>query len=206
MRVIASPSIKTVRDLKGKKIGVGVRGSGDDEFALRLLDFYGLKEKDVKLQFVGRKVAQNSFANHQIDAIMLTYTRNNHRHLGPVFAARPIGKSSHFVNPTMEELKAFTLKWSFYGIDTGGEPDFGVSDLTGVYVPTLMALHKSVDEDLVYKMTKIIFENWDDCIKALPWWTPDETSPETAAEIPGATAKAFHPGALRYYKEKGLIK
>jgi len=105
-------------------------------------------EKDVKLQFVGRKVAQNSFANHQIDAILIIYTRNNHRHLGPVFSARPVGKSAHFVPFELADLRGFVKKYPFLGIDTGGEPDFKTPDLNAVYVPTMLALHKTVDADL----------------------------------------------------------
>lgn len=206
MRCIAAPSVKSIKDLKGKKIGVGVRGSGDDELAINLLKHYGLSEKDVKLQFVGRKVAQNSFANHQIDAILIIYTRNNHRHLGPVFSARPVGKSAHFVPFKMSDLKGFVKKYPFLGLDTGGEPDFKTPNLNAVYVPTMLALHKTVDASLAYKMTKLIMTNWDQVTAALPWWTPDEVTPETAAKIPGMTPQMFHPGALKYYKEAGVIK
>ncbi len=208
IRVIAKPSIKTMQDLKGKKVGLGVRGSGDDTFALRLLNFYGIKEKDIKAQFVGRKVAQNSFANHQIDAIIESYTRNNQRHLGPVFAARALGKASHFIAPTMEEAKAFCKKWPCYAVDTYGEPVFKQPDLIGIYMTTIMAVRGDIDEDLVYNITKLFFENWDEVIEALPWWKPSADKKlgvclENAMSIPAAT---FHPGALRYYKEMGVAK
>jgi len=197
-----------MQDLRGKKIGLGVRGSGDDTFALRLLDFYGIKEKDIRAQFVGRKVAQNSFANHQLDAIIESYTRNNQQHLGPVFAARPLNKSSHFIPPTLEEATKFAEKWPCYGVDTFGEPVFNEPDMVGIYMMTLMAIHESVDEELVYQMTKVLFENWDEVLEALPWLTPSEggqlgASLEIAMDIPGAK---FHPGALRYYKEMGVAK
>ena len=208
IRVIADPSIKTMRDLKGKRIGLGVRGSGDDTSALRLLEFYGIGEKDIKAQYVGRKVAQDSFSNHQIDAIIETYTRDNQRHLGPVFAARPLGKASNFLAPTLEEAKKFCEKWPCYGVDTYGEPAFGQPDLIGLYVMTLMVIDGSADEDLVYKMTKVIFENWDSVLEALPWFRPNEDKQlgaclETAMDIPGVE---FHPGAVRYYKEMGVAK
>lgn len=208
IRVIADPSIKTMRDLKGKRIGLGVRGSGDDTFALRLLEFYGIKETDIKAQYVGRKVAQNSFANHQLDAVIETYTRNNHRHLGPVFAARPLGKASQFIAPTLEEANKFCEKWPCYGVDTFGEPAFDQPDLVGLYVMTIMAIDGSVDEELVYKMTKVIFENWDEVLEAIPWFKPNEDKKlgsclETAMDIPGVS---FHPGAVRYYKEMGVAK
>jgi TRAP-type uncharacterized transport system substrate-binding protein len=185
-----------------------VKGSGDDVFAWRLLNFYGIKEGDIKAQHVGRKVAQNSFANHQLDAIIESYTRNNQRHLGPVFAARPLGKASHFIAPTKEEAEAFCKKWPCYGVDLHGEPDFGKPDMVGIYMVTIMGIHESVSDEMAYNLTKVIFDNWDEVIEALPWWKPSKDGqlgvyPGNAMDIPAAT---FHPGVVKYFKEKGLIK
>lgn len=206
LRLIADPSIKTVHDLKGKKIGVGVRGSGDDEIAINFLKHFGLTEKDVKFQFVGRKVAQNSFANHQTDAILITYARNNQRHMGPVFSARPLGKASHYVHFKKEDLEAFVKDYPYYGIDTKGEPAFNEPELLGVYSPVMIGAHKSVDPDLMYKMTKVIVKNWDEVTKNMPWWGQEGVTPETITQIPGVSSEMFHEGALKYYKEAGLTK
>ncbi len=209
IRVIADIDIKSMKDLKGKKVGLGVRGSGDDTFAWRLLNFYGIKEGDINAQYVGRNVAQSSFSNHQLDAIILSYTRDNFQHLGPVFAARPLGKSSHFLAPTMEEAEAFAKEWPCYGVDTFGEPAFEQPNLVGIYMTTIMAVSGKVSEDLVYRMTKLMFTNWDEVLEGLPWLKPDKTGKlgltlKNAMDIPGGAD--FHPGALRYYKEVGLIQ
>jgi TRAP transporter TAXI family solute receptor len=219
LRVVADISIKKSSDLKGKKIALGVRGSGDDTIAWRYLNFLGIKEGDVKVQYIGRKEALAAFTNHQVDAVIMSFTRNNQGYFGPVFAARPFGKSAHFLAPTMEEAKQFSQQWPCYIVDVYGEPDFGAPDLIGVTYETIFAIHEKVDEKLAYEMTKIIFDNWDTVVtQALPWFKPESESKKPGAEkdlgaslqkamdIPGTTAKDFHPGALRYYKEKGVAK
>jgi TRAP transporter TAXI family solute receptor len=218
LRVVADISIKNNRDLKGKKIALGVRGSGDDTIAWRYLNFYGIKEGDIKAQYIGRQEALDAFTNHQVDAVIMSFTRNNQGYFGPVFAARPFGKSAHFLAPTMEEAKQFSQQWPCYIVDVYGEPAFGAPDLVGVTYETIFAIHEKVDEKLAYEMTKVIFDNWATVTQALPWFKPESESKKLGAEkelgaslqmamdIPGTTQKDFHPGALRYFKEKGVAK
>ncbi len=218
LRVVADASIKSNRDLKGKKVALGVRGSGDDTIAWRFLNFYGIKDGDIKAQYIGRKEALDAFTNHQVDAVIMSFTRNNQGYFGPVFSARPYSKSAHFVAPTMEEAKQFSQQWPCYIVDVYGEPSFGAPDLVGVTYETIFAIHEWMDEKLVYEMTKVIFGNWDTVTQALPWFKPESESKKPGAEkelgaslqkamdIPGTSSKDFHPGALRYYKENGVTK
>ncbi len=91
-RVVALKGIDTFSDLKGRTVAVGVKGSGDDLLASRILAGYGVGPENTKFQYVGRKDGQAALANGQIDAIAYAYARNNKGHLGPIFAARTIGE------------------------------------------------------------------------------------------------------------------
>jgi TRAP transporter TAXI family solute receptor len=201
-RVVATIDIKKFSDLKGKKVAIGVKGSGDDALAIRILAAYGVNEGNTKFQFVGRSDGQAALANGQIDAIAYAYARNNKGHLGPIFAARKIGVDVDFVEPDDDKNAAFLASDKTFFLDTYGEPAFGRPNLKGIAFYQGMAISAKVPDELVYRMTKTLYENWDEVLASAPWWKgPGEASLESAPVI---TTVAYHPGAIRYYKEKGV--
>ncbi|MBW2305322.1 MAG: TAXI family TRAP transporter solute-binding subunit [Deltaproteobacteria bacterium] len=205
LRCVADMDIKTFKDLKGKKVGTGVRGSGDEALAKNFLRFMGLDpEKDLKMQYLGREAAQRAFANRQLNAFILTYSRNNQRHFGPVFAARPVTKAAHYLDAPKSVLEAFCKKYPVYFVDELGEPVFKHPKLKGIANPTALIIHASVPEDVVYKVTKLIIEEWDTIMKDMPWLNaPNEASLE---KLPKFWPIPIHTGAVKAYKEKGIIK
>lgn len=201
-RVISDIHIKKFSDLKGKKVAIGVKGSGDDLLAIRILKNYGITPKNTPFEFIGRSDAQNALANHQLDAIAMPYARNNRGHLGPVFAARPVGKSVDFAVPDADKNAAFLASDKTFFLDKLGEPAFGRPNLVGIAFYQGMAIRADLSEELVYRMTKALYENWDKVLQGAPWWkAPGEASLESAAAF---TTLPYHPGAIRYYKERGV--
>ncbi len=201
-RVVAVKGINTFEDLKGRSVAIGVKGSGDDLLALRILGGYGVTPENTDFKYVGRKDGQAALANGQIDAIAYAYARNNQGHLGPVFAARKIGEDVDFVEPDPEKTKAFLASDKIFFLDELGEPVFGRPNLKGIAFYQGMVIRADLSEDLVYKMTKTLYENWDEVLAGAPWWNaPGEASLESA---PAITMGTYHPGAVKYYKEKGV--
>lgn len=201
-RVVAVKGINTFEDLKGRSVAIGVKGSGDDLLALRILGGYGVTPENTDFKYVGRKDGQAALANGQIDAIAYAYARNNQGHLGPVFAARKIGEDVDFVEPDPAKTKAFLASDKIFFLDELGEPVFGRPKLKGIAFYQGMVIRADLSEDLVYRMTKTLYENWDEVLAAAPWWNaPGEASLESA---PAITMGTYHPGAVKYYKEKGV--
>jgi TRAP transporter TAXI family solute receptor len=66
---------------------------------------------------------------------------------------------------------------------------------------TGIAVDPELDEELVYQMTKALVENWSDM--GLVMESLKKVSPEQLATKLGAD---FHPGAAKYYKERGWIQ
>jgi len=201
-RVVALKGINTFSDLKGRTVAVGVKGSGDDLLASRILAGYGVGPENTKFQYVGRKDGQAALANRQIDAIAYAYARNNKGHLGPIFAARTIGEDVDFVKPDPGKTAEFLASDKTFFLDKLGEPDFGRPKLEGIAFYQGMAISRNLPEDLVYRMTKTLYENWDEVLASAPWWKgPGEASLESA---PAMTTVPYHPGSMRYFKEKGV--
>ena len=78
--------------------------------------------------------------------------------------------------------------------------------MVGKDIPTVtecneLTVRADLDEDTVYKLTKAFIENLDDIRKGCATWA--DCTPEKAAKDTGAP---MHPGAVRYYKEAGLLK
>ena len=201
-RVIAEKGIERFSDLKGRTVAIGVKGAGDDLLALRILGGYGIDESNTDFQFVGRGDGQEALANGQIDAIAFAYARNNRGHLGPIFAARRLGEEVDFVAPDADRNAAFLAANPMFFLDTLGEPDFERPALEGIAFYQGMAIRRDVPDDLVYGMTRAIFEHWPEVLASAPWWgAPGEASLDSA---PAITTLPYHAGAQRYYEERGV--
>ena len=201
-RVVAVKGIENFSDLKGRTVAIGVKGSGDDLLAKRILAGYGIDDGNTRFQYVGRKDGQAALANGQIDAIAYAYARNNKGHLGPIFAARTIGEDVDFVSPDDDKNASFLASDKTFFLDEFGEPDFGRPKLKGIAFYQGMAISSALSEDLVYRMTRTLYENWDEVLLSAPWWKgPGEASLESA---PAITTVPYHPGSIRYFKERGV--
>jgi TRAP transporter TAXI family solute receptor len=97
------------------------------------------------------------------------------------------------INPFVSKrvLPAGTYPNQFYEVETCGDP------------ADLIITRIDVPEDLVYQMTKYLYENADDVravAAAVRQFGPDLVAPSEEMLIP------YHPGALRYFKEAGILK
>ncbi|HSO05930.1 MAG TPA: TAXI family TRAP transporter solute-binding subunit, partial [Pelomicrobium sp.] len=75
------------------------------------------------------------------------------------------------------------------------------TDVQTVAIVNFLITHKDVSDEVAYQMTKQLFENLPEMVAA--------HKAATAIKLENATAGMpvpLHPGAARYYKEKGLLK
>ena len=201
-RLIGDADIESYADLEGKTVAVGARNSGDDARAKQILAAHGITDENADLVYLARTDAQNALINRQIDALLISYSRNNRGHLGPVFAARDLGSDVDFIELDESKAKEIVKENPAFYIDRLGEPVFKHPDIIGLAVRTGFMISKDMPEDLVYRMTKTVFENWDEVTESAPWWKEKGAAgPDIAASF---TAAAYHPGAKKYYEEAGL--
>lgn len=185
--------IKTVPDLKGKKVSVGAPGSGTYVSAEQILEAYGLKLNDIRAQHLDFGESVGGIQDGNIDAAFIT-------------AGTPTGAVEQLTATAKvnvlpidgDEAKQLIDKYPFYGVNTIKEGTYGLSnDVNTVAVLAMLVVQKDLPEDAVYNITKAIYENTDKIAHA----KGKEISLDKALDGIGFD---LHPGAKKYYEEKGL--
>ncbi len=115
---------------------------------------------------------------------------------------RRLGEDVDFVAPDDDRNDAFLEANRSFFLDMRGEPVFGRPRLKGIAYAQGIALHRRLSDALVYGMTRVLYEHWDEVLAGAPWWKePGEASLEEAAAI---RTVPYHRGARRYYEESGV--
>lgn len=190
--------IKSIADLKGKKVSVGAPGSGNEANARQLLDIYGLDYKQVTPLYLSYAETAEQFKDKHLDAFLMTTgipnsavmdiaTQHNITLLSipDDMIAKAIQKYPFMAKVT---IPANTYKGQTAAVNT-------------VAVQAVLVVNADVDEATVYNLTKTMFDNQPDLAKAHA--KGKELSLEKA--IKGISIP-LHPGAIKFYKEKGIIK
>jgi TRAP transporter TAXI family solute receptor len=196
--VAAAGPIKSIADLKGKKVGVGAPGSGTEANFRQLLDAYGMKKEDVNAQFLSFSESAEAYKDKHIDAFIVTAgipnagimdvsTQNQIRILDiPADVAAKLTQKYPF-------LAAVKVPANTYKGQT--------AEVSTVAVNAVLIAGNSLSEAMVYNLTKALFENQAELASAHA--KGKELNMKTA--VTGVSIP-FHPGAVKYYKEKGLMK
>ena len=196
--VAAAGPIKSIADLKGKKVGVGAPGSGTEANFRQLLDAYGLKKEDVNAQFLSFSESAEAYKDKHIDAFIVTAgipnagimdvsTQNEIRILDiPADVAAKLTQKYPF-------LAAVKVPANTYRGQT--------AEVSTVAVNAVLIAGNSLSEAMVYNLTKALFENQAELASAHA--KGKELNLQYAVK---GVSIPFHPGAVKYYKEKGMMK
>ncbi len=196
----ADSGIKTIDDLKGKRIAIGNPGDGDEAFNKEVLSALGLEWKDFTQEYSGFSDALNLIKQNQIDAVAYVAAPRL-----PSITELLTTKDMVLVQVDPGKMKAAEENIPYLVIRTMPRSDFPALDMPEE-APVFSINHiaicaESLDEDTMYNLTKALIENIDQVQEISKTFTV--VTPENAVKgmpIP------FHPGALKYYREAGLLK
>lgn len=206
--VVAKDSgIKSVKDLAGHNVSVGPSGSGHYFNALQILEINGMTIDDIKPQYLSNNEVIDSFQNKQIDAFFLT-AAYPHATVTDVSLKREV----EVIGFSEDEITTLQDAYSFYVTDTipAGTYDGVNEDKLVPAISAVLIVRDDVSEEVVYNLTKALFENSDELTNAKKSYISAESAikgiPVKAADAEaGVTIGSFHPGALKYYREIGLL-
>jgi uncharacterized protein len=199
IQVVASAEsgIKTLADLRGKRISVGAPKSGTELNARAILKAAGMTYQDfAKVEYLPFGESVELIKNRQLDATLqsaglgVSSIRDLATSLKIVVVAIPADVISKVGDPAYQP-----------GIIPAGTYDGQTQDTPTAVIPNFLVTHDGVSADLVYRMTKALFDNLDTLASA----HSAAKSIKLADAVKGMPVP-LHPGAERFYKEKGLVK
>ncbi len=194
---VADSGIKSLADIKGKRISVGAPKSGTELNVREILKAAGISYKDfAKVEYLSYAESVELMKNRQLDVTLLSSG------LG-VAALRDLATSQKVVFLTIPaDIVAKINDPAFQvGVIPAKTYEGQDGDVSTISVQNYLVTHQGVPTETVYTMTKAMFENLDQMVAAHA--AAKAIKRENAAKSPPAP---LHPGAEKYYREVGLVK
>ncbi|WP_213772369.1 TAXI family TRAP transporter solute-binding subunit [Bradyrhizobium sp. dw_78] len=192
----ADSGIKTLADLKGKSLSVGAPKSGTELNSRAILAAAGLSYKDIgKVEYLPFAESVDLMKNRQLDATLQSAGLGvaSLKDLSTSTDITVVSVPKETIDKIGPPFVAVTIPAGTY---TGQEKDVSTAAVVNYLVTS-----SAVSDDLAYQMTKLIFESLPELANAHV--AGKEIKLENAAI---GSPVPLHPGAIRYYKERGLIK
>ncbi|MFH1059378.1 MAG: TAXI family TRAP transporter solute-binding subunit [Pseudomonadota bacterium] len=210
LHVVAAPGsgIKSVADLKGKRVSTGAPGSGTEVEAFLVLEWANLKPSDLgKQERLGAAESSESLAHGTLDAYFWSggVPTASVTELSSSLARK--GSQMELVDMPPDGELVKTLLAKFPGVmETGVIPKavYGTDrDNQTLSFWNLMMCPESLPEPVAHAITKALFDHQAQLKEAVK--AAKDTTPANAVKFIDGTIP-YHPGALRYYKETGAVK
>ncbi|MBP6419453.1 MAG: TAXI family TRAP transporter solute-binding subunit [Giesbergeria sp.] len=193
----ADAGIKTMADLKGKRISVGAPKSGTELNARAILKAAGLAYSDfAKVEYLAFGESVELMKNRQLDVTLQSAGLgvSSIRDLATAVKIIVVPVSADIVAKVGDAAyQAATIPANTY--------DGQTTDVPTVAIRNFLVTHTGVSDEDVYQMTKSMYENLPSMVAAHN--AAKAIQPETAMQ---GTTVPFHPGAEKYYREAGILK
>ena len=194
--------IKTIQDVKGKKINIGNPGSGQRQNSIDALEAVGINyEKDIKAESIKASEAAGLLQDGRIDAFFYTVGHP----AGAIKEATSGARKVTIVSISGPGIETMLTKSSYYlkgtipvALYPGAIND---QDIETFNVKATFVTSAKVPDNVVYAITKEVFDNFEEFKKLHPAY-----SVLTKENMLQGLSAPIHPGAMKYYKEAGLMK
>lgn len=187
-------NIKSIQDLKGKRVAVGAAGSGTEANARQILGEAGITYDDITPQYLSFSEAANNLQDGNVDVAFVTAGF-------PTAAVQSIAAQHDVVLVPVEAdlVEKLSAKYPFYTKTTipGGTYKGSDADVAAVSVKAMLAVSSKLSDDLAYNMVKALYESPERL----------EAAHKKGAMIKAETGKEgmsieLHAGAAKYFAEK----
>ena len=197
----ADSGIKKFEDMKGKKVGVGAPNSGVELNAILMFEAYDMTYDDCKVDYLSYGEAIDQMKNGQCDVAFVTSGLGNAtiKELG-------VTKEIVFVPVEGEALKNLVEKYPFYVEWSIPKDVYGTTqDTTTAAVMNIMLVAKDLPDEVVYDMLAGFYSDEGlATIGASHATAKKEITLDTALRGLKGTSVELHPGAVKFYAEKGI--
>jgi TRAP transporter TAXI family solute receptor len=191
--------IETVKDLKGKRVSTGAPGSGTEVKGLRVLEAYGLDpDKDMTRDRLGASESSGALKDGKIDAYFWDGGL-------PTASVTDLGATPGVtlkLIPHADAVPKMREKYGplyFKGVIPAKTYPGQDQDVPIALVSNLLICNKDMKDKVAYDVLKTIFDHKPELIAVHRMAENIKLEPQ----IEGSPLP-FHPGAIKYFKEKGL--
>jgi len=196
--VARGAGIRSVSDLKHRRVSIDVEGSGTYVEALRILRAENLSKKSVDLVQANADRSANLLAAKQIDAFFFVGGTPAEAVLG--LASEGVADLVPITGPSVKALTAGASYFTKAVIPAGTYP--GIGRIETVSVGALWIVNASASEDLIYQLTSAL---WDASNRGFFLRGHAQAQNMSLEHALDGITIPLHPGAERFYREKGLI-
>ena len=197
---IDGTGITTMKDLKGKRVSTGSPGSATEVMAFRLIEAAGLdRDKDLRRERLGVAESTNAIKDRKIEAYFWVGGL-------PTSAVTDLGATPGTKLKLIDHDDAIAAMNKKYGplyskgiIPAKTYPGQD-TDNKQANVWNILVVNQKMTDDVAYQVTKILFEKKDELVAV----HKEAQSFDLANQKVENTPVPFHPGALKYYNEKGI--
>ena len=197
--VTQASGVKSVRELKGKRVALGPAGSGTEQNALQILEIYGIGEGDLRAGVrVSFTAAVDQLKAGVVDAAFFTTARG-----APVVAEAFGAGQLELLGVGASAGEALGRKYPFYTMGAIPANTYRGQgrEVAAASVMAMLVARSALSEELVYRFTKAVFDNLPQLYAAHA----------AARNLTLQTALVgmplpLHRGAERFFKEKGITR
>jgi TRAP transporter TAXI family solute receptor len=186
-------AIHTVRDFKGKRISVGVAGSGTEVAARVIIEAYGLKYADIQAQFLSFSETAARLENRTLDG-------------GILVASYPVSAISdanafvgvRFISVNTEIVARIRARYPFFRPSRLPPNTYrGQTErVDTISVDNLLVCRANLDQELVYQLTRTLFDALAQLARSHVAAALIDVDQAPTTSVP------LHRGAARYYRER----
>jgi len=192
--------VNKIADLKGKHVSTGSPGSATEVMAFRVIEAAGLdKDKDMKRERLGVAESVNAIKDRKIDAFFWVGGLPT---AAVTDLANTPGTKIRMIDHA-ELVPAMNAKWGNLYVQEAIPKDTykGMdADNRQATVMNILVAHENMDEKTAYNIVKTIFDKRDDIIAV----HKEAANFKLENQKASASPVPFHPGALKYFAEKGV--
>lgn len=196
---IEGTGITTVADVKGKRVSVGSPGSGTEVTALRILQAAGIDpDRDIRKERLGVAESVDAVKDRKLDAFFWSGGL-------PTAAVLDLATTPGIrirlvpLDSTLPELQKTYGNLYFNAVILKEIYPGTPANAATVGVANLLVVHQDFNADLAYQVTKLIYERRAELAQV-----HKEAANITVTGVAGRSPVPFHPGAVKYFKERGI--
>lgn len=193
--VRADSPIQSIADLRGRRVGVGAAGSGSEVSARQILNAHGITYNDIRPDFLSFAEAAEGIRNNTVDAAFLTSGLPNSSlmELATTTAIRFLPIEAGVVTSLAKDFPFYFPIYIPAGTYRGQDAPVATAAVTAILV-----VRKDLPEDLVFEMTRAIFDNLATLQKS-----HSAAAMISLDRVRNGMPLPLHPGAERYFRQKG---